>query len=162
MPHDYRLKSWRNAGSALICALVSLAGCAVYDPNLAKVGDSQLASGSSTSGTGGGRASTDGGYVNCASDSGPCSRPHAEATCVKGQCTIVACDGAYADCDEVADNGCEARLDSVEHCGLCMAACRFSHGTASCGEDGCKLGGCENGFGCGCGNDEVHTPLRRQ
>jgi hypothetical protein len=127
---------------------MSLAGCSVYDPNLAKLGDSQLASGSSTSGTGGGpHAGTGGSYSNCTSESGPCSRPYAEATCVKGQCTIVACEGAYADCDEVADNGCEARLDSVEHCGLCKAACRFNHGTPACGEGGCTLGGCEDGWG---------------
>lgn len=76
-----------------------------------------------------------------------CTRPHAETTCASGFCFVVGCVAPFVDCDDDADNGCEARLDSPEHCGLCGAACALPNGDAACIGGQCVLARCQSGFG---------------
>lgn len=53
----------------------------------------------------------------------PCALPNAAATCATGLCEIAACDSGYDDCDGVAGDGCETRLDTVDDCGGCGVEC---------------------------------------
>ena len=55
----------------------------------------------------------------------PCVLSHATATCdADGQCAVGTCDGAYADCDNTAINGCEVDLDTdKDNCGRCLRKC---------------------------------------
>jgi hypothetical protein len=52
------------------------------------------------------------------------ARPHAAAsTCVSSSCALGACDEGFADCDAMAANGCEARVDVDANCGACGVVC---------------------------------------
>jgi hypothetical protein len=84
-----------------------------------------------------------------------CVLPHAEATCVDEQCLIVRCNAPYVDCDEDASNGCEATLDSADHCGSCSNACGYAHANAACLAGHCELGSCADGF-ADCDADETN------
>ncbi|HEX7481741.1 MAG TPA: hypothetical protein VF331_28300 [Polyangiales bacterium] len=87
--------------------------------------------------------------VECSKDPefATCTRPHANTSCVNGTCFLVSCAMPYVDCDNNPDNGCEARLDSPEHCGLCGAACHLAHGQPACVAGHCALAHCDRGFG---------------
>ncbi len=50
------------------------------------------------------------------------------------------------DCDGDASNGCEAPLDSTEHCGGCDVACGAVNGTASCLAGECAITNCDAGW----------------
>jgi hypothetical protein len=46
--------------------------------------------------------------------------------CVKGTCTITACQAGFGDCDGQAADGCETSvLDNPNHCGSCGRHCHF-------------------------------------
>ncbi len=98
-----------------------------------------------------GDAAADGGKLGTECSNSPefptCVRPHAETTCASGNCFVVKCLTPYVDCDGQADNGCEARIDSADNCGLCGAACNFAHGSAACLRGQCVLADCESGYG---------------
>ena len=66
-----------------------------------------------------------------------CALPRAESLCVEGACEISACAEGALDCDGVPDNGCEAEIDSVQHCGACGLACLNPFGETSCLEGAC-------------------------
>lgn len=55
------------------------------------------------------------------------------AACNAGTCGL-ACNIGFGDCDRMAANGCETRLDSVMNCGACGNACRMGQR--------CLLGAC--------------------
>jgi hypothetical protein len=135
---------------ALFGALALLApGCSVYDPGLST--DEGRAHGTAGEQANMARPPSgdgdDAGIHDCdGKTEGSCARAHAQGACVQGRCVLVSCEGAFADCDELADNGCEGQLDSPENCGLCKAACRFSHAAGSCKDARCTLGACEPGF----------------
>lgn len=76
-----------------------------------------------------------------------CARAHALTVCIGLECALVECTGAYVDCDQDGDNGCEATLDSTDHCGLCGAACTLANATTRCSEGACELDACKPGFG---------------
>lgn len=149
MSRNSSAPSQRISQALLRSLAVLAAACSVYDPSLVSKRESaQGAAGQGIDMAKAGRGASDdaGMSIDCESDEGSCTRPHAQGTCVGGKCVIVSCAGAYADCDELPDNGCEARLDSAEHCGLCKAACRFNHAAGSCKNGRCSLGACEAGF----------------
>jgi hypothetical protein len=75
-----------------------------------------------------------------------CARPNAEATCVGGECLIVRCHPPFVDCDQDQQNGCEARLDSPDHCSACVTTCRFDHAAASCKDGQCAQSSCQDGY----------------
>jgi hypothetical protein len=56
-----------------------------------------------------------------------CTRAHADAVCVDAVCLIFRCDPDWFDCDGAAANGCEATLETPEHCGACRASCQRAH-----------------------------------
>lgn len=62
----------------------------------------------------------------CAATScAPCALPHsAAASCSAGACAVASCAAGYADCNQVAADGCEVDLTSThDHCGTCATAC---------------------------------------
>ncbi|MFI5305949.1 MAG: hypothetical protein ACHQ53_01275 [Polyangiales bacterium] len=107
--------------------------------------------------------------AHCGACDQPCSPPNATGNCDSGACAVVACQGTHVDCNGLAGDGCEATLDTPEHCGSCSAVCELaSHATtmacstspsAACvvdhrcpsGATGCTDGapevGCEPGYG---------------
>ncbi|MDD9965051.1 MAG: hypothetical protein OXR73_02415 [Myxococcales bacterium] len=52
-----------------------------------------------------------------------CNPDKATGGCETGECVIVACEGGYHDCNGLAEDGCEADLETVSHCGACGAEC---------------------------------------
>jgi len=98
--------------------------------------------------------------LSSVTDCGACQRrcqpAHAPAECSAGVCGHGACEPGYADCDGNAENGCEARLDSPNHCGACGNACE---GGAPCknGQCGCARDAqCGPGESC-CNNECLNT-----
>lgn len=76
-----------------------------------------------------------------------CDLPGATSTCVDGACEVVACEGALtADCDALADNGCESSLATLERCGACDTPCDPPHATASCAGGACLVEACDEGW----------------
>ncbi len=68
------------------------------------------------------------------------SLPNTESgSCESGSCSIT-CNLPYVDCNHDASDGCEATLDSVEHCGACDNAC-FTDNTsaAACVQGVCQI-----------------------
>ncbi|MBI5513696.1 MAG: hypothetical protein HY909_07995 [Deltaproteobacteria bacterium] len=69
-------------------------------------------------------------------------RPNAAATCAAGACGI-RCNAGFADCDGMADNGCETDTRaSTTNCGRCMNACGAG---ARCESGGCTTSMCAAG-----------------
>ncbi len=150
----------RSIAYSIASSLVALlaAGCSAYDSKLLAVHGDNPDSGQQS-----GHLVVDSGpptdaathtpdatlATECSTDPefASCTRPHASTACVSGVCFLTGCDAPYADCDGSADDGCEARLDSPEHCGLCGAACHLAHGQAACVLGRCGLAHCEAGFG---------------
>lgn len=122
-------------------------GCSVYDPKLVSISGDGASEGSA--GTGGYGQSTDGVQVRdaCADGASECMLDNATATCVDGHCVIASCTEPFVDCDALSENGCEANLDLVEHCGFCTATCDFTHAQALCVERKCTRGECEANYG---------------
>jgi hypothetical protein len=61
---------------------------------------------------------------NCGTCGHICTFPNATAGCVNGQCTILACDEGWGDCDGDPANGCEENVSSdVNNCGGCHIVC---------------------------------------
>ena len=52
----------------------------------------------------------------------PAGTPFEDFACVGGVC-VMQCKRDYADCDGIADNGCEAYLTTNDHCGSCANTC---------------------------------------
>lgn len=75
-----------------------------------------------------------------------CTRDNAVTTCDKGVCLLVQCIEGFVDCDGEADNGCEATLTSMGHCGFCRAQCALANAVASCDSGSCELVECLPGF----------------
>jgi hypothetical protein len=67
--------------------------------------------------------------------------------CTGAGCSVVSCAPGYADCDADASNGCEAVLDSIDHCGGCNQSCAVANGEATCSAGACGFVGCSPGFG---------------
>lgn len=65
-----------------------------------------------------------------------CNRTGTVGACVEGACTIAACMSPYANCNGIANDGCEANLDSsTSHCGGCGVDCAAG---ASCVGRSCR------------------------
>jgi len=81
---------------------------------------------------------------NCGSCGTACSRNHATASCTGGSCHIDSCDGGWGDCDGSDGNGCETRLNTLQHCGACSTPCTRAHATASCDTGSCQIESCDS------------------
>jgi hypothetical protein len=73
---------------------------------------------------------------NCGSCGKSCTMlPNAMAGCANGNCILQSCNQGYADCDKMANNGCEVLVATdANNCGACGNVC--PQGTI------CKQGGC--------------------
>ncbi len=77
-----------------------------------------------------------------------CTAASGTPDCVAGRCTVTACPGGTASCDDMAANGCETdTATSLMHCGACGRACSFANAAASCAAGACVRGACAAGFG---------------
>jgi len=98
----------------------------------------------------------------CGACSNRCNVPNAMAACTNGTCTVGACTAPFANCDGMANNGCETNTQTdTAHCGACGTACATRpNATASCTGGMCAytcaagFADCDNDPGNGC---EVDT-----
>jgi hypothetical protein len=71
--------------------------------------------------------------------------------CVSDACVLQSCEGGFADCDQIYENGCEVNLfSSVSQCGQCGYSCPIPLNAvaASCVKPlGCTVGDCRPGYG---------------
>jgi hypothetical protein len=98
--------------------------------------------------------------TDCGGCNTPCSPANATGSCVTGACAVASCTGAFAACDGLPGNGCEANTQTdALHCGGC-APCSASHGTPGCSLGACTIA-CDPGFGdCNADpSDGCETPL---
>ncbi len=65
-----------------------------------------------------------------------------EVGCVQGECSPLACEPGFDNCDKESENGCESTLDTLEHCGGCDTACDG----ASCAGGVCSELDCGDGL----------------
>jgi hypothetical protein len=77
--------------------------------------------------------------------------------CTVGTCEVMACAGAFKDCDSAPANGCEVNtLSDLSHCSQCGKMCSASHGTPSCVFGVCNIlcdqlwGNCDGNADNGC------------
>lgn len=61
--------------------------------------------------------------AHCGACNRRCALPNAVASCSAGSCAIDRCNDGFGDCDSIANNGCESRLDAVANCGACGVRC---------------------------------------
>jgi hypothetical protein len=72
---------------------------------------------------------------------------HADGVCQGGTCRVAACQGAWRDCNGLAEDGCEAdTATSLDHCLACGNRCGGENAMATCTPTGCQVGGCLPGF----------------
>lgn len=84
--------------------------------------------------------------LNCGGCGRNCVLPHATAGCSSGACTVAHCDSGWADCDNMASNGCEENIGTdVGNCGGCRLTCSAVNGTANCAAGVCGVT-CASGF----------------
>jgi hypothetical protein len=80
--------------------------------------------------------------LNCGACGRACpSGPNSTAACVMGACSLV-CAANFGDCDRLASNGCELRIDTPSACGSCTTMCSGSTPLCSGGRcaSGCAMG----------------------
>ncbi|HOT10653.1 MAG TPA: hypothetical protein PK710_12825 [Polyangiaceae bacterium] len=94
-----------------------------------------------------------------------CSLPNAVTSCLGGVCMIKSCNAGWADCDGIADNGCEANLaTNKNNCGSCGKICADVHGAAVCVAGDCNIlcdsgwGNCDGNAANGCETDTRSDP----
>jgi hypothetical protein len=88
--------------------------------------------------------------LHCGACDVACAAPaHALAVCRDGECQNGGCEPGWGDCDGNADNGCEQRLDTLQHCGACGHACS----QASCEGGVCTPLMCGDGVHADCDGD---------
>jgi hypothetical protein len=87
----------------------------------------------------------------------PTSPPFAISVCGSGTCQLLCAPGT-AHCDELLDNGCEARLSDVETCGDCDTTCGGSEPFCSqTGSSSMCVGACSGTTPDECGESCVDT-----
>jgi len=85
--------------------------------------------------------------ANCGRCGAMCAMPaNGSAVCQAGRCRSN-CNLGFADCDNDAQNGCEAEIaTSTMHCGGCGNTCVVPNATPVCTEGACGIGMCNAGF----------------
>jgi hypothetical protein len=76
-----------------------------------------------------------------------CALSFATAVCTRGQCLIASCDEGHVDCNERSEDGCEATLDSTDHCGQCSQHCALANAQPICSDASCSVDSCDKNFG---------------
>ncbi len=86
--------------------------------------------------------------LNCGVCGNVCGFPNAVPRCAGGACGILACEGAYRDCDALLGNGCETDSSTdAFNCGGCGEACLVEGGVGTCIGGFCDVGTCIGNFG---------------
>ncbi|HHH31619.1 MAG TPA: hypothetical protein ENK57_25175 [Polyangiaceae bacterium] len=103
---------------------------------------------------------------HCGRCDAPCRFDNAEASCVAGQCMMGDCLGAFVDCNDDVEDGCEVDVETdPDNCGTCNFVCPVDgsapHTTAACADSVCTTV-CEDGWGdcdadIGCETDTTIT-----
>ena len=70
--------------------------------------------------------------ANCGVCGKVCTFANAAAQCVSGACALGTCSAGYANCNNVASDGCEVQLGVQGNCSKCGETCSSSHGTNTC------------------------------
>lgn len=66
--------------------------------------------------------------------------------CSGGACAPLQCDDGWADCNGIAADGCEIRLETdPQHCGDCDVRCSNENGTGTCNSGECTIA-CARGY----------------
>jgi len=76
----------------------------------------------------------------------PCSLPSATSVCTRDGCLIASCEGGRVDCNELAADGCEATLDSLDNCGICRNRCELPNAEPACEDGKCVVRACAEGY----------------
>lgn len=71
-----------------------------------------------------------------------CQLPHALSVCAGSECLIAACKPGFVDCNAELEDGCEATLDTLEHCGVCGHTCQVPNAEVECDDGECVMLGC--------------------
>jgi hypothetical protein len=92
-------------------------------------------------------------------DCGECGQacsdlPNATPTCGYGECEVAACVGLFGNCNGEHDDGCEEKLDSLDHCSDCDTPCE----KASCSGGVCTAVLCASPD-ADCDRDEVDCEI---
>jgi hypothetical protein len=88
--------------------------------------------------------------AHCGACGAECAPDNAIAECDTGTCSVTSCVPGTEECNGETSDGCEADLESRDHCGRCNNKCPSG---ATCNNGGCGCGGagdCPQGFEC-CG-----------
>ena len=75
----------------------------------------------------------------CIGEEMDCTRQNASGgSCVDGVCQGWACVNGWGDCNDNMDDGCEQRLDTLQHCGECDFSCPSRpNSTVACNSGDC-------------------------
>lgn len=93
--------------------------------------------------------------TNCGGCGVTCSHTNGVSACDSGTCTLAGCASGFGNCDGLAGNGCEQRLNTVAHCGACGSVCTVANGTGDCSSGVCRVASCNPGFG-NCDGDDAN------
>ena len=84
--------------------------------------------------------------ANCGACGNLCKLANATAACAAGKCAIGTCGAGFADCDQLAGDGCEVNTNTdPKNCLGCGKACVVANGVAGC-SGGCTVASCNQGF----------------
>lgn len=84
---------------------------------------------------------------NCGQCGKTCDAPNGTSACEAGKCVVSACNNGFADCDNLASNGCEANTQGdTSNCGGCGKVCTAANGSPACTNATCTIGSCNAGF----------------
>ncbi len=78
---------------------------------------------------------------NCGRCGNVCAAAHGTPGCAGGNCTVLACETGYADCNGNAADGCEVNTtSSTMNCGACGTVCPGgANAAAACVSGSCRL-----------------------
>ncbi|MBK8255919.1 MAG: hypothetical protein IPK82_25040 [Polyangiaceae bacterium] len=95
-------------------------------------------------------------HKNCGSCNSACSLANATAGCAAGACTVAMCTPGFANCDNIAVNGCEINLKTdVLNCGVCGTVCNLANSDEVCSGGVCTVGNCTAPF-ANCDNNDAN------
>lgn len=84
--------------------------------------------------------------AHCGGCGNACTLSHASTGCSDGGCVVTGCDAGHMDCDDVASNGCEVSIKTLEHCGACNVACARPNMVMTCSSGTCEPRGCASDY----------------
>lgn len=83
----------------------------------------------------------------CGGCATPCTIANGTGACDAGKCKVATCAAGFDDCDKNPANGCEAALNTTDHCGMCGLKCAPTNAVGTCATGTCAIASCNAGFG---------------